>query len=88
MVRGIRICKSQWTRRRCRNPNVLANQLGFILFFVHSGDVLLEVVETWPDFASVTTVLRSTLVRAETNAYAMNALLVARKVIDGGEAFA
>jgi hypothetical protein len=67
--------------------NVPADQICFIFTLVHTADVLLEVVQTRPNLASVPAILRCALVRILLNTNPVYTLLVPLEIIDSGEAF-
>jgi hypothetical protein len=66
--------------------DVPADQICFIFTFVHTTDMLLEVVQTRPNLVSVPAILRCALVRVLLNTDPVNTLLVPLEIIDGGEA--
>jgi hypothetical protein len=67
--------------------DVPGDKVDFVLAFVHTTDMLFEVVQTRPDLSLVPAMFGGTLVRIFANSYAMNTFLVSLKIIDCSEAF-
>jgi hypothetical protein len=85
----MRICKVQHSNTfSTQTRNLLANKLCLIFVLVHATDVLFEVIQPWPNLATITTVLRRALIRVSFDSDAMNTLLMSLEVVDGSETLA
>jgi hypothetical protein len=64
---------------------ILSNEVSFVFVGVHSLHVLLEIVETRPNFVLVTAAARSALIRSVLDADAMDAFFMSVQIVHGCE---
>lgn len=82
----MRICRVQhkYTFSSSRQ-NVLANKVFLVFVLVHATDMLFEVIQPWPNLASITAMFRGALIGALFDPDAMYTFLMPLEVVDCSE---